>query len=278
LQRSVHTARTAWAFSVAEKEAADGRGVLVGFEVVGEFLVLVSIVDGEFEFAFFGPENDGLPFHAADHVEGSFGLAAQRQFEQVFLDARFDGLAQLGGDFEVAIRGAEAFDTLMRTLVVVILDPVTDAFPGRLEAVELGSGKELLPNALPEALDFAEGHGVMRPGFEVMGAVLFHLGLEAGDAAPVDILATVVGQHFLGRLKLRGGDAEDFENIFGRMTAEQIGSDQEPRVIIHEADEISIPASESEGEDVGLPHLIGGGSFEEARTHQVAPRLGRRFN
>jgi hypothetical protein len=92
-------------------------------------LVLVSIVDREFEFAFFGPENDGLPFHAADHVEGGLGLTAQSQFQQVVFDARFDGLAQLAGDLKEAVRGTKPFDALMRPLVIVVFDPETDPFP-----------------------------------------------------------------------------------------------------------------------------------------------------
>jgi hypothetical protein len=275
LQRSVHTARTAWALSVAENDGAGGRGVRVGFDVVDEFLVFVSIVDGEFEFTFFGPEDDGLPFHAADHVEGSLGLTAQRHLQQVFLDAGLDGFAQLGGDLEEAIGRAQTFNALMRPLVIVIFDPVTNAFPGRLEAVELSAGKELLPDGLPEPFDLAEGHGMMRAGFEVVGAVLLHLGLETGGAAPVDVLATVVGEHLPGRLKLRGGDAEDFENIFGGMTAEQVSADQEAGVVIHEADEIGVLAAQTERENIRLPHLVGRGPLKEARPGEVTPSLGR---
>jgi hypothetical protein len=118
-------------------------------------LVLVSIVDREFEFAFFGPEDDGLAFHAADHVEGRPGFSPQRQFEQVFLDARFDGLAQLGGDFKIAVSGAKPFDALVWPLVVIIFDPEPDAFACRLEAFKLGAGEELLPDAFPEPFDLA---------------------------------------------------------------------------------------------------------------------------
>src|SRR6516225_2683038 len=76
LHRSVHTARMAWAFSWAENVVEGVRGFLgFGlFEVVDEFLILVSIVDRKFEFSFFGPEDDRLTFHAADHVEGRLGL------------------------------------------------------------------------------------------------------------------------------------------------------------------------------------------------------------
>jgi hypothetical protein len=101
---------------------------------------LVSIVDGEFEFSFFGPQDDRLPFHAADHVEGGFRLSAQRDLEQVVLDAGFDGFAQLGGNFKEAVRRAETFNALMRPLVVVVSDPEADAFPRRVEAFKLGAG------------------------------------------------------------------------------------------------------------------------------------------
>ena len=163
-------------------------------EVVDEFLVLVSIVDREFEFTFFGPENDGLTFHAADHVEGRLGFTAQRQFQQVFLDAGFHGFAQLGGDFEVAVGRTQTFDALVRPFVVVILNPEPDALARRLEAFELGAGEELLPDAFPEALDLAQRHGMMGPTLQVVHAVLPELGLEAGRPPPAGVLPPLVGE------------------------------------------------------------------------------------
>jgi hypothetical protein len=211
-----------------------------------------------------------LAFHAADHVEGGFGFTAQRHLQQVFLDAGFDGLAQLGGDLEKAVRRTKTFNALVRPFVVVIADPEADALPGRLEAFELSPGEKLLPDRFPEAFNLAQRHRVMGPGLEVMGAVLFHLGLEAGDAAPVHILPAVVGEHLPGRLILAGGHAKDLQDIFGGVAAEQIRPHNEPRVVIHEADEIGVTAAKPEGEDVGLPHLIGCGPLKEAGTHHVA--------
>jgi hypothetical protein len=60
----------------------------------------------------------------------------------------------------------------MGALVVVILDPDLDALPRRVEAVELSAGEELLPDTFPEALDLAQGHGMMRAGLEVGHAIL----------------------------------------------------------------------------------------------------------
>jgi hypothetical protein len=238
-------------------------------------LVLVSIVDRELEFALFGPENDGLSLHAADHVEGSLGLPAQGHLQHVVLDARLDGLAQLGGDLKVAVRRTQAFDALVGPLVVVVLDPEPDPFPGRLEALKLSAGEELAPDRFPEALDLAQGHGMVRPGFDMMGPVLLHLGLEAGGPAPVDELSPVVGQHLLGRLELPGRHPENLQHILGGVAAEEVRADQEPGVIVHEADQVGIPAAQPEGEDVRLPHLVGRGPLEKAGPGEVAPRPGR---
>jgi hypothetical protein len=90
---------------------------------------LGSIINREFEFAFFGPQNDRLAFHAADHIEGSFGLTAQRHLQQVFFNACFHGFAQLGGDFKIAVGRAKTFDALVRPLVIVVFDPEPDALP-----------------------------------------------------------------------------------------------------------------------------------------------------
>ena len=243
-------------------------------EVVDKFLVFVSIVDREFEFAFFGPEDDGLPLHAADHVEGRFGLTAQRQLQQVFLDAGLDGFTQLGGDFEKTIRWTEAFNALVRPFVVVITDPKSDAFASRFEALELGAREELLPDGLPEPLDLAQRHRMVRPGLEVVRAVLLHLGLETGGAAPIDILPAIVREHLFRRLIFTGRHAKDLQHVLGGVAAKQVAPDDEARVVIHEGDEVGVTAAQPEGEDVRLPHLIGGRPLEETRPHQVARRLG----
>ena len=85
---------------------------------------MIQIVgDREFEFALLGAEHDGLAVHATDHVEGRLGFAAQRQFEEVLLDARLEGLAQLGLNGKETVRRTEAVEALVRPLVVVVFDP-----------------------------------------------------------------------------------------------------------------------------------------------------------
>jgi len=118
LHRSVHSASTAWTLSGALCCGAGVRIfrsvfslVVILVEVIGQFLfVVLLIVDGEFELALLGVEHDGLAVHATDHVERRLGFAAQRQFEELFLNARLDGFAQGGLDLEEAVGGAQSVD------------------------------------------------------------------------------------------------------------------------------------------------------------------------
>jgi hypothetical protein len=48
-------------------------------------------------------------------------------------------------------------------------------------------------------------------------------------------------------------------------------------VIVDKADEVGVLASQPEGEDIGLPHLVGRGAFEEARLGGIVLRLAPRF-
>jgi hypothetical protein len=60
----------------------------------------------------------------------------------------------------------------VRPLVVVVLDPEPHPLARGLEAVELGSHQELLPDRLPEPFDLAERHGMMRPALDVVNPIL----------------------------------------------------------------------------------------------------------
>jgi hypothetical protein len=240
-------------------------------EVIGEFLFVVLLVtDTEPEFALLGPEHDGLAVHASDHVERRLGFATQGQLQKVLLDAGLDGAAQLGLDLEEAVRRTQSFDALIGPLVVVMLDPEFDPLTGGVEAVELGPGQEVLPDRGPEAFDFAEGHGMMWPGLEMGHTILFEFGFKPAGAPPTGVLPAVVGEHLLGRLELARGHAIHFDDGIGRGTAKQIRPHDEPRVIIHEGDEVGIAPAQPEREDVRLPHLIGGGPFKEAGPNHVA--------
>ena len=249
---------------------------VVGLRVIGEFLRVgvERVGDTELELALLGAEHDGLAVHAADHVEGRLGFAAQGQFEEVVLDALLDGFAQIILDLEEAVGRAKAADALMGPLVVVVFDPELDALAGELEALELGADQEVLPDRGPEALDLAQRHGVLRAGLEVRDAILLELGIEAAGATPGRVLAAVVGEHLLGRLELAGGDPINLDDRLRRWAAEQVRADDEARVIIHEGDKVGVTPAQPEREDVRLPHLVGRGPLEETGTREVA-LLGR---
>jgi hypothetical protein len=239
-------------------------------EIIHKFLGLIfGIGETEFELAFLGAQHDGLTFHAADHVEGGAGLAAQSQFQEIFLDAGLEGFLQIALDLEKAVGRADAADALVRAAVVVIGDPEFDALASGFETLELGAGEELTPDRSPEAFDLAQGHGVMGPAFDVADAVLFELRFEAARAAPGGVLATVVGEHLLGRLIFADGHPVDFNDRRGGGAAEQVRTDDKPGIVIEEGDQVSVTTAEPEGEDVRLPHLVGGGPFEETGAGEV---------
>jgi len=119
---------------------------------------------------------------------------------------------------------------------------------------------------------------MMGSGFEVVGPVLLHLGLEAGGSPPVDVLPTIVGEHLFGRLVFASRDAKHLQHVLSRVAAKEVGPDDEARIIIHEGDDVGVPSTQPEGEDVGLPHLVRGRSLEETGTDYVASGLGRRLD
>jgi hypothetical protein len=278
LHRSVHPASTAWTLSWAVwwveglvRFLRSVFSVVSLVEVIGKFLflVVVLITDTEFEFALLGPEHDGLAVHAPDHVERRLRFAAPGQFEEVFLNAGLDGFAQRGWDLEEAVRRAQAFNALMGPLVVVMFNPDFDPFAGGFKGIKLGAHEEVLPDRGPEPFDLAERHRMLRARLEVLHAILLQHRLEPAGATPGGVLPAIVREHLLGRLILTDRHTVDFDHGGSRWAAEQIRAHDEPRVIIHEGDEIRVTATEAEREDVRLPHLIGCGSLKETGPDHV---------
>lgn len=233
------------------------------------FLVIVLITDTEFKFALLGPEHDGLAVHTPDHVERRLRFAAQRQLQQVLLDAGLDRLAEFGLDLKEAVRRAQAFDALVGPLVVIMFDPELDAFPSGFEGIELSAHEEVLPDRGPEPFDLAKRHGMLWPRLEVLHAILLQHRFEAAGAAPSGVLPAIVREHLLGRLILAHRHAIDFDHRRGGGAAEKIRPHDEPGVIIHKGDEIRVTPPEAERKDVRLPHLIGRGPLEEAGPDHV---------
>jgi hypothetical protein len=154
----------------------------------------------------------------------------------------------------------------MRPPVIVVLHPQPHALAGRFETVKLRALEELLPDRLPEAFDFPQGHGVMRPALDVMDPVFPQFPLETRGPAPTRVLAPLIRKHLLGHAVLRYRSAVHLQHMLRRLAAEHVQADDVPGVVIQEADEICVLSPQPEGENIGLPHLVGSRAFEEAWT------------
>ena len=204
-------------------------------------------------------------------------MPPQRQFQHVLLDAALDNLAQFLGDGKEPIGRTQPLQGLVRPLVVVVLHPQPHPLAGGLEAVKLRSHQELLPDRLPEPFDLPQGHGMMGPAFDVVDPILAQLRLEAGGSAPTGVLTALIGEHFFGHAVLRDRRAVHLQHVLRRLAAKQVQPHQVAGVIIEKADEVGVLASQPEGKDIGLPHLVGSGPLEEARFGRIALGLALRL-
>jgi hypothetical protein len=87
----------------------------------------------------------------------------------------------------------------------------------------------------------------------------------------------LIGEHLFGHAILRNRCTVHLQHVLGRLAAKHIQPHDIAGVIIQKADQVSVLASQAEGKDVGLPHLIGRGALEETRLGRIAPRLGTRL-
>jgi hypothetical protein len=90
-------------------------------------------------------------------------------------------------------------------------------------------------------------------------------------------LAALIGEHLFGHAVFRHGRAVNLQHVLGRLAAKYVQPHHVAGVIIQKADQIGVLASQTEGEDVGLPHLVGCGALEETRLRGIALRLGLPF-
>lgn len=165
--------------------------------------LLFLAINEHLHFTLFGTDDHGLLAHPPDHVERAARLPPQRQFQHVLLHAVLDDLPQFLGDGKEPIGRTQPVQGLVRPLMVVVLYPQPHPLAGGLEAIELRSHQELLPDRLPEPFDLAQGHGMMRPALEMVDPILAQLRLETRRAAPTAVLAALIREHFFGHTVLR---------------------------------------------------------------------------
>jgi peptidoglycan/xylan/chitin deacetylase (PgdA/CDA1 family) len=208
--------------------------------IVHKFFFVTGLVHQHPELTLFGTDDHRLAAHAADHVKRIQRPPPEGQLQHVLLNAALQGLLQVVGDLEEAVGRAKPPDALMRTLVVVILDPEDSALNCLFEAVELGPLEELPQDRLPETLDLAQRHRVVGTGADVLDAVLFHLPFETGLTPPVRILATVVGKHLFGDAVFSHPPAVGLQDVFGRLAAVQSQGGDVAAVVVHEANQVGV--------------------------------------
>jgi hypothetical protein len=110
---------------------------------------------------------------------------------------------------------------------------------------------------------------MMGSALDVVDPILAQLRLETGRPAPTGVLAALIREHFFGHAVLRDRRAVHLQHVLRRLAAKHVQPYHVAGVIIEKADEVGVLASQVEGEDVGLPHLVGGGSLKEARLGGV---------
>jgi hypothetical protein len=205
------------------------------------------------DLALLGPDHHRLAAHAAHHVKGVHRTSPKGELERILLDPLFDRLSQLRSDLEEAVRRAQSPDPLVGSLMVVVLDPQCRAFHGLLEAIELRPLQELPQQRLPEPLDLAQRHRVMRAGTDVFDAFFLQFLLEAGLPPPVGVLPPVVGQDLLGNSVLGHPATISLQYVLGGLASVQPQGGDVAAVIVDEADQVGIVASQPDRQNVALP-------------------------
>lgn len=164
---------------------------------------------------------------------------------------------------EEAVRRHEPLDALVRSLEVVAVDEERDAPAAVGEVGEDRARQKLLPQRLPETLHLAERLRVLRPALDVPDALTPQLALEVRLAPPRRVLPPLVSQNLLGRPVLCDAPSQRLHHELGALMVCERVADDEARVVVHEGRQVQpLVASEQEGEDIGLPELVGRRALE----------------
>ncbi len=164
----------------------------------------------------------------------------------------------------------------MRALEVVCVDVQAQTSLAIAVVAEDRAREKLLPQRLPETLHLAQRLRVLRPALDVTDALTPQLLLEVRFAAPRRVLPPLVGQDLARRAPRRDGSLQRFHHQARSLVVRHRPAHQEARVVVHEGRHVeALVASQQEGEDVRLPHLVGRSAFEAPRR-MVARRCRRR--
>jgi hypothetical protein len=100
-------------------------------------------------------------------IHGRSSLLAQSELKRVLFTSLFDCFLNIIGYTVKTVCRTEPVDPLVGALVVVVADPVVEALAGVGKGGKNSFLQELGPDRLPEPLDLAQGHGVVRSRADV---------------------------------------------------------------------------------------------------------------
>ncbi len=159
----------------------------------------------------------------------------------------------------------------MRALVVVVVDPVLESTAGIGERGEHRLLEKLPPDRLPETLDLAQRHRVLRRTADVLHALLAQHLLEPRFSAPGHKLPPVVGKNLAGSAPLPNGSLQHLEDGVGILLPKQSPARQIAGVVVQDADEVHrVHPLQLKREDVDLPHRVRTRSLETSSLRRTS--------
>jgi hypothetical protein len=204
-------------------------------------------------FSFAGDPNIGAA-QLAQKIKRRLRLLAQGKPERVLLASLPCGFLDVLGQAVEAVRRTGASDALMRALVVVIGNPVSQSLACIRKGSKNGFLQKLLPDCLPEPLDLTQGHRMTGCAPHMADPLALQNLLEPCLAPPCSKLPAVVRQDLSGRAPLTYGSLDHFQDSIGRLLPEKPVPNDVARVIVNDPHQVDrIHPLELEGEDVDLP-------------------------
>ncbi len=203
-----------------------------------------------------GHPHVGLPQFAKE-IQGMSSLLTKGQAQGVLLAALFEGFLHVTSDAVEAIGGAGAVDPLVRTLMVVVGDPVGKTLTGVGEGGKDGVFKELSPDSAPETLDLAQCHRMVGGAAHVLHTLATEHLLELRLAPPGYELSAIVGEDLPRRSPLADASPHYFQDRLGCLLPEETVTHDVPGVVVDDSHQVDPEHPlELEGEDIDLPQGV----------------------
>jgi len=174
----------------------------------------------------------------SQQIERRFGLLPQGQTQGVLSASLLYGFFHIICDSVEPVRGAASIDSLMRSLVIVIMDPVLQSLAGIRERAEHRLLEKLPPDCLPEPLDLTQRHRVLRSATHMLHPLLFQHLLKPTLATPGHELPAVIREDLSRSTPLPGCSLEHFQHRIRILLPEQSPAHQVAGMIVDDPDQV----------------------------------------